>query len=781
MDITELLRFTQVKHVVYTVINILLLVFIYHKGNIFYKQTGNPKALILGVASFSIIIFQILHLFYSLLSEAAGAKFEYTATYYMYQSFSMLVFSISGICSALYHPNMKDFDGQKFKRNLYLVYSIFALVVVGSIEVTQVFFPLEFQLYAGKFVAYNPSFEIISNALYILAAFIYADILKMNGKSVFSFLPVGFFILGIGTIYLLNAEYLVSDYRSLVHIARDFGFLLIFLGIDSLPPFVGVFSYRQKILAYPALMLVLFSLTFFLICVVAYGVQLPEKSHYLFLILYIVTLCVAYGFSSTVTKPITEVISYVDKISPEEEPPAIENKYNDEIGILIHKIQKSAINNWEFLSSIKRKKQRIQKLIEKEVLLRNVIQEIRSSLDLDKTLDVICEEVANVFNVERTVICTFKAIEGIEEFKVRKEYLKSPEIKSFGLLPNLTQIKDYWKNKLIKSNSQLLAIDNLEDFDAPDYFKDAYEYLGVKSVVVALIKRDEHIWGTIGLSSLENFHTWTDDEKDLLLTIADQIYIAVRQAEVYEKEKQLAERERINRNIIEILRSSIDKTVIKKLFVKNIGKFFNADRVLFADYDEEADMYLPVDDTSEYRTNTSIKSLVGVDWGDLSVRDCIAPLIARREVRIVDWEEFVAQTPSYEDCYKKLYKNSNILSTYSFPVLYEFELLGFFSIEFSEAKYLELEDIARIRSICTQAGIALYHAEMYERAKNCVSKKDCDCTEIIDEIVDPANNILEKSLSLTENEYEREVQLEYLKGIIRSCNILLELTQKKSK
>ncbi len=73
------------------------------------------------------------------------------------------------------------------------------------------------------------------------------------------------------------------------------------------------------------------------------------------------------------------------------------------------------------------------------------------------------------------------------------------------------------------------------------------------------------------------------------------------------------------------------------------------------------------------------------------------------------------------------FEDANVKSSYNLPVLYQEKIIGYFCIEFSgiDCKELPDEDINRLRSICAQAGIALYHSELYVNAiESAKSKED---------------------------------------------------------
>lgn len=419
---------------------------------------------------------------------------------------------------------------------------------------------------------------------------------------------------------------------------------------------------------------------------------------------------------------------------------------------------------------------KIKKQAERESLLRDITEIIRSSLNIEETLNYICEETARVFQVERTAITMFPNSQNYEEYVLRKEYKKSHDIKGFRDVVNPTKIAAAWGKKLMESD-KVYSFDSVSS-DFPEHLKNEYEAIGIKAIIGTGIRKGEAAWGTLVLAEYEQERTWNEEEKILLKTIADQVYIAINQAELYEEQKLATEREKISRNIVEILRSSIDKMIIKKLFVKNIGKFFSADRVFFSEYNTTEKMYAPVDKDSEYLSNSWEKSFIGYDWSNPDIKEHVQPLLEKREIKIPDWSDYVKKHPNMSEGFRRLYEDAKVKSSYNFPVLYQDKIIGYFCLEFTQRVCgLTEEDIGRIRSICTQAGIAMYHADLYEKAQQCDFSKGVFKSDIIEKITAPTNNILDISILLSNNEFERTVQIQYLNNIIFSCNQLLELTK----
>lgn len=410
---------------------------------------------------------------------------------------------------------------------------------------------------------------------------------------------------------------------------------------------------------------------------------------------------------------------------------------------------------------------------EREALLRKITIKIRRSLDIKETLSYICEEMAKVFNVQRSTIVFFSGKDKYNEIILREEYKSNPEIKGSLAVSDFQGLASYWGENLIEMG-QILALDNIDESDVPEYFKKGYKEIGVKSIIGTIVKSKENELGILVLSEYLKCRHWSDEEKDLLKTIADQIYLAISQAELYECQKDLAKRERINRNIIEILRSSMDKAIIKKLFVKNIGKLFDADRVFFSEYDPKEKMYLPVDSDSEYLSSDNEKSFVGYDWSNPDIKEHVQPLLEKREINIFNWDDYIKQNPNKSEDFVSFYLNAEVKSSYNFPVLHENEIIGYFCIEFTR-RVCELsdEDINRIRGICTQTGIALYQAHLYTKSQKYLKSK----RDFIDNIAKRIEVILKKAVtlfsSMTKAEVHCERHNEFLKNI-ENINQLLE-------
>lgn len=419
----------------------------------------------------------------------------------------------------------------------------------------------------------------------------------------------------------------------------------------------------------------------------------------------------------------------------------------------------------------------------KERLIRNVTDIIRSSLDIDETKKKIITTIGETLKADRCFIMEYnKANDKI--LIINEEYLSTDAILSYkGVdlnehIPSM--VAEFKKGKRLIINESGATLDgekvNFEDERFEDVRK-AVEKYKVNSALVFPLYYSGEFLGDLVLHYTEVQAGIGNEEIDFLNLISNQIALALHQSKLYERVQLQAERERISRNIIEILRSTLDKNMIEHLFVRNIGKYFTADRVFFSEFDNRTNLYLSVSEQSEYLSSTKEKSFAGYDFSTPEMISHLQPLLDKRELIIPNWGNYVEKNMEPSKLVEQ-YKEANVKSSYSFPVLYEGKIMGFFCIEFTRRiNELMDEDISRLRSICTQAGIALYHAELYLDAQKALQSKGELITKVKNGIEKPVDDILKSSKVLSELELERDKQKECLNNIIKSCNQLLELTK----
>lgn len=393
-----------------------------------------------------------------------------------------------------------------------------------------------------------------------------------------------------------------------------------------------------------------------------------------------------------------------------------------------------------------------QNQIEKLKLIQNITETIRTSLDIGRTKEIIVETIAKALKADECFIADYDKKTN-EYLPIQYEYVTTPYEKRYkgsdlkDFFPSLVNASKLGKNIFVQ-DGKIKFDDELQDLD--DEVK-VITSLGIASGIAFPFYFKDELLGILSIGySEKNDYGW-EKEVEFMKTLANQIAMAIHQSQLYTRVQIQAEREKINRNIIEILRSTLDKKIIKSLFVKNIGKFFNADRVIFSEYDQKNKTYKPITTDSQYLSFEE-KSFTEYDWDDSILKEHFYPLMEKRELLIPNWEKYINSNEINPNL-KNLFIEEKIKSSYGFPVLYEGNIMGFFCIDFTKVTVeLPDEDIKRVRNICTQAGIALYHADLYFKAQKALNLRDEIITKVKIGVKEPVNDI------------------------INSCNQLLELT-----
>lgn len=429
------------------------------------------------------------------------------------------------------------------------------------------------------------------------------------------------------------------------------------------------------------------------------------------------------------------------------------------------------------LSEIAHKNLELKRQNRIESLSRKITEAIRKTLDIKETKQSIVNIIGEALNADKCLIAEYDN-KNNKFLRITDEYLSSSDVIHYTDndvnidVPNFSQII-ISGNSFIINNKEIITNSNIKDFSCE---KKHIENHKINSVIAMPLFYNDELLGGLWVQYNNENRSIENADVELLKILSNQIAIALHQSSLYRLTQLHAEREKINRNIIEILTSTLDKDSIKNLFVQNIGEYFNADRVLFSEYDEITHMFIPADKSSEYLSNENEKSFINFDWNDKSSNEFIYPLLNKKEFNIPNWNKFIKETKVSNE-FKMLMEDANVKSSYNIPVLYTDKLMGFFCIEFThQFKELTYDDLTLVRGISKQAAIAMHHAQLYIRAEESSRAKGEFIANMSHEIKTPLNIIIGFSEIMSEMQLDRKKQVEYLNNINISGKHLLALT-----
>ncbi len=428
------------------------------------------------------------------------------------------------------------------------------------------------------------------------------------------------------------------------------------------------------------------------------------------------------------------------------------------------------------LSEIGHKNHELLKKTKKEKMYKDITEAARKSLEISQTKKAIVDIVCKTLNADRCFITDYDK-ENEKFLPVADEFLSTKELPSFigfdrnSQAPVISEILKSGKPVIIKNKNIIVDSDD-KSIKNEKIFLDKFN---INSAYAMPIFYENEFLGVLSIHYSRDNANISDDDMQLVSIVTNQIALAMHQAKIYHLTQLQNEKEKINRAIVEILRSSLEKEKIEHIFVQNIGKYFNADRVYFSGYDSLNNCFLTVEPQAEYLSSIEVKSMVGENFCSEIKNRLLYPLLEKKEVKIPNVGSYIKEIKA-SNIVKDFFEAVQSKSTYKFPVLYQRDLMGYFCISFTkEMRNLTTDDLTLIRSICTQAGIAFFHSDLYLKVQNSSHTKEDFIANIAKEIKPHINKIVELSEKLTAPELEKEEKLEFLK-IINNCGKrLLEL------
>lgn len=176
--------------------------------------------------------------------------------------------------------------------------------------------------------------------------------------------------------------------------------------------------------------------------------------------------------------------------------------------------------------------QQLQKQIKRETFLRKINETISETLDLDKILNLVCQEMLKFFNVDRVAIGKHKSADDYTKLLKVAEVTANEKIPIHKNATVSPKVNEYLGKCLLKKGQDLI-INNMDDNNVPEFYRTFHKQLGTKSILNVAIKKGKENWGIMALFQNRNYRNWAPEEIDLMHAISEQVFIAIRQAELY--------------------------------------------------------------------------------------------------------------------------------------------------------------------------------------------------------------------------------------------------------
>lgn len=308
----------------------------------------------------------------------------------------------------------------------------------------------------------------------------------------------------------------------------------------------------------------------------------------------------------------------------------------------------------------------VKKQVQREEYIKNIINSIRSSLDINEVKKTIVNEVVSAFNSDRCFI------------------------------------------RIFQNEAENIIIENVsEDFN-------------VKSSYSFPIVNDNEFIGSLTVQYTKRKVSLGKAELEILKTIASQAAIAIKQAEMVSAIKQKAEREELLRRITQNIRQSLDLNEVLDNICSELFHLFNVDKVALSKYSQLEDN----DPTWTFLVEYQKK-----DLPMLSSINPTYDTSSYFAQQIFDEGENIiinnVENSNYPDYLINIYKNLNVKSLLSIPIKKDNENWGAIGlVEYTSYRKWSQDEINLISTITDQISIAIKQAEMVSAIKQQAEREE---------------------------------------------------------
>ncbi|MEW6735960.1 MAG: GAF domain-containing protein [Acidobacteriota bacterium] len=209
----------------------------------------------------------------------------------------------------------------------------------------------------------------------------------------------------------------------------------------------------------------------------------------------------------------------------------------------------------------------------REELIKRISKAIGSHLDSDLVLQHAVNELGRYLSVSRCyiVLANRSAENANAVFEYRTQDVESLMNAPFPAHNNPAIAQ------AITINEPLMYVEAQDD----ESLKSIEEFLkknGVRSTLYHLISTQGDMQALLCLDQCDRTRTWTEDERSLVVTVSQELAIALEQAELVAKLQAQAEREALLNRITAAIRGSLDLKQILQTTVESLGKTLAVDR-----------------------------------------------------------------------------------------------------------------------------------------------------------------------------------------------------------
>jgi len=175
----------------------------------------------------------------------------------------------------------------------------------------------------------------------------------------------------------------------------------------------------------------------------------------------------------------------------------------------------------------------LQQQIERELLITDIAQDIRRSLNLNNVLSRTVQRVREFLKTDRTLI-----------FRFRPDWQGDVIMESVGddcqSILSTTIFDPCFRDHCIEPYTQgkISALEDINQAEVAPCYVELLQQFQVKANLVVPILQGDKLWGLLIAHQCSSPRQWQTSEIDLLRQLATQVGIAIQQSELYEQTRR---------------------------------------------------------------------------------------------------------------------------------------------------------------------------------------------------------------------------------------------------
>lgn len=392
-----------------------------------------------------------------------------------------------------------------------------------------------------------------------------------------------------------------------------------------------------------------------------------------------------------ITHPIAELTSAAQKVAGGNFDQVITTATGDELEELADQFNLMAAELQALYGSLERK---VADRTRELAALNAIAATVNESLDLDQTLNRALDEMLHLLDMDVGEIRLLDAKKN--ELVIRTQRGLTPE---FVQLTDRCKVSETLPGRVLLSGQPVVLDDVL---DAPQYTWMQQE--GVRAIAICPLQVEEKRLGTLSLATQRRPRSFSQNERELLRAVSDQVGVAIEKAYLFEVEQRRAEQFRliseVGRRITSILAVEELLKEIVRLVKETLGYYL-------------VGIGLIKDDEIVIRAGAGPFS---------DVQDFSPVRLKLEDVGIVSWvaqsgEPLLVPDVTQEPRYHLLSQASETRSELAVPLRTKDVVIGVLDVQSNQLNAFDEKDLTVLQSLADQAAITIENARLYQQAR----------------------------------------------------------------